>query len=243
MNKIKLSDLFLWILLPVLFLIQGCETSQTGTGAGSGRYKKSSGKMGSSKFPDTYLNDFSQYEIGDDELQGMIVLEGDFTVTADGDNKVVTLPANPLDDFGILFGPRNTGNLGVQARFKSERKGRRYPVFGVAMGGVNGYHLKLNPAHKQLQLTLEGEVMAFTPFQWQNGEWITIRLQREKVKGTENWNILGKGWHGDQEPAEWQINFSSSKEESAGKSSVWAAPYSTQPIHIDDLTVIYREEK
>jgi len=231
------STFFIWFLLPILLLTQGCETtSETGGG-------QSSGKTGSKKFPDTYLNDFSQYELGDDELEGMIVLEGDFTVTAKGENKVVTLPSDPLDDFGILFGPRNSGELGVQARFKSERKGRRYPVFGVAMGGVNGYHLKLNPAHKQLQLIREGEVMAFTPFQWQNGEWITIRLQREKVKGSENWNILGKAWHGDEEPVEWQIDYGSNKEESAGKASVWAAPYSTQPIHIDDLTVIYREQE
>ena len=239
MNEIKFPSLFIWCILPILFFNQGCETTQSGSGSSG----KASGKTGSQQFPDTYSNDFSQYEIGDDELEGMIVLEGDFTVSADGDNKVVTLPANPLDDFGILFGPRSSGDLAVQARFKSERMGRRYPVFAVAMGGVNGYHLKLNPAHKQIQLTLEGKVQAEFPFQWENGEWVTLRIQREKIKGSDNWQIQGKAWHGVEEPADWQIQFESSVEESSGKSSVWAAPYSTQPIHIDDLLVMYREQE
>ena len=96
---------------------------------------------------------------------------------------------------------------------------------------------KLNLAHRKLQLVREGEIMGETPFKWTSDEWVTIRIQREKVdENPDSWIIKVKAWQGD-ESADWPIVLESDLKQSAGKCSVWGAPYSTKPIHIDDITV------
>jgi len=224
--------------LATLLLFQGCDNATIDNGGNNGSSKKM-GRLGSSKWKAVYQNDFSEYAVGENEMEGMIILEGNFSVTDDGGNKRVTLPADPLDDFGILFGPRIPGNLGVGASFLSERKGRRYPTFGVAMGGVNGYRLKLQPSHRKLYLVRAGETVAEVPWQWQSGEVVKLRVQREK--NSDAWKIKGKAWHGNSEPKKWDIEHESDAEESAGKSSIWVAPYSTQPIHVDDFKIFSTE--
>ena len=229
------------LLLFVILFTQGCETTTSDSGAGSGSSNKSR-ELGSGKWKVVYQNDFSEYAVGENEMEGMIILEGNFSVTQEENgNKRVTLPADPLDDFGILFGPRIPGNLGIQASFLSERQGRRYPTFGVAIGGVNGYRLKLQPSHRKLYLVRAGETVAEIPWQWQSGEIVTLRLQREKISNSDNWRIQGKAWQGETEPKNWDIEHESDAQESAGKSSIWVAPYSTKPIHVDDFTIYSTE--
>ena len=184
-----------------------------------------------------YSNSFSHYNTGDDEPEGLLILDGDFSVAKEGGNKVLSLPAEPLDDFGVLFGPRIPGSVAVQANFLSSKSGRRVPAFSVGLGGVNGFRAKLNLAHRKLQLVKEGEVMGESPFKWIPDEWVTVRIQREKPVGnSDSWIIKVKAWQGD-EPMDWPIVLESDAKQSAGKCSVWGAPYSTKPIHIDDITV------
>ena len=184
-----------------------------------------------------YSNSFSHYDTGDDEPEGLLILDGNFSVAKEGGNKVLTLPAEPLDDFGVLFGPRIPGDVAVQANFLSSKAGRRVPAFSVGLGGVNGFRAKLNLAHRKLQLVKEGEIMGESPFKWVSDEWVTIRIQREKPdKNSDSWIIKVKAWQGE-ETADWPVVLESDAKQSAGKCSVWGAPYSTKPIHIDDITV------
>ena len=74
-------------------------------------------------------------EVPDDFL----VLDGDFSVKKENGNKFIELPGSPLDSFGIMFGPSARQSNEISARIYGTKKGRRYPVFGVAMNGVNGY--------------------------------------------------------------------------------------------------------
>ncbi len=196
------------------------------------------------KWQAAYTNDFSKYDIGDDEPEGLLILEGDFAVGQTDGNKHFRLPEEPLDNFGFLFGPRIPGNLAVQCRFLSERKGRRAPTFSLGLGGVTGFRIKVNPAYRKLQLLKEDAIVAETPFRWESGQWLTLRLQREQLDGkavpdstNPKWRISAKAWHGNKEPAKWSLLHDTDARQSAGKCSAWAAPYSTRKIYFDDLAV------
>ncbi len=226
-------------IIPIL-LLAACETPGgdiPDPGSGGETIGASKPSEAQPKWFPYYSNSFSHYDTGTDEPEGLLLLDGDFSVAKIGDNKVLTLPPEPLDDFGVLFGPRIPGNLRAQAKFLSSKSGRRVPAFALGIGGVDGFRAKLNLAHRQFQLVREGEVLAEVPFIWESDQWATIMVQREKVKDEpETWAVKAKAWQGE-EPAEWGIELESDAKQSAGKCSVWAAPYSTRHIHIDDLTV------
>jgi hypothetical protein len=190
------------------------------------------------KWNTAYRNDFKQYDIGDDEPEGLLILEGNFSVAETNDNKYLGLPGEPLDNFGFLFGPRIPGNLAIQCRFLSEKKGRRMPTVSLGMGGVTGFRLKVNPSSRKLQLLREDAVISEASFQWKSGEWLALRLQREQLEDGKKWRISAKAWHGKDEPGDWNILHDSEAKESAGKCSAWAAPYSSSPICFDDLKIL-----
>ena len=189
------------------------------------------------KWNTAYSNDFKQYDIGDEEPEGLLILEGDFSVAETNENKYLGLPGEPLDNFGFLFGPRIPGDLAVQCQFLSEKKGRRMPTFSIGMGGVTGFRLKVNPSYRKLQLLREDDVVTEVPLQWQSGKWLTLRLQRQQLGDGKKWRISAKVWHGKDEPRDWNILHDSDAKESAGKCSAWAAPYSSRMICFDDLKI------
>ncbi len=195
------------------------------------------------KWHASYTNDFSKYKVGEDDPEGLFILDGDFKVTETQGNKTLMLPGDPLDQFGFLFGPRIPADLAVQCRFLSEKQGRRMPTFSLAMGGVTGFRIKVNPAHRKLQLMKEDAIVADTPFRWVSGQWLTLRLQRQKIPhqdpGIQNprWRIQAKAWQGRDEPEGWSIQHESDKKQTAGKCSAWGAPYSTHRIYFDELAV------
>ena len=190
------------------------------------------------KWSTVYSNDFKQYDIGDDEPEGLLILEGDFFVAETDKNKYLVLPGEPLDNFGFLFGPRIPGDLAIQCRFLSEKKGRRMPTFSLGIGGVTGFRLKVNPSSRKLQLLREDAVISEASFHWKSGEWLALRLQREQLEDGKKWRISAKAWQGKHEPGDWSILHDSEAKESAGKCSAWAAPYSSNPICFDDLKIL-----
>ncbi|MBT4225823.1 MAG: hypothetical protein HOD72_15335 [Opitutae bacterium] len=190
------------------------------------------------KWSTAYSNNFNQYEIDDDEPEGLLILDGDFSVAENNGNKYLNLAGEPLENFGFLFGPRIPGNLAIQCRFLSKKKGRRMPTFSIGMGGVTGFRLKVNPAYRKLQLLREDTIITEGPFKWQSGEWLTLRLQRQYLGDGKKWRISAKVWHGKDEPDTWNILHESDAKESAGKCSAWAAPYSSSAICFDDLKIL-----
>ena len=186
-----------------------------------------------------YTNDFSEYKVGEDEPEGLLILDGGFEVSETDGNKNLMLPEEPLDEFGFLFGPRVPGNLAVQCRYLSERKGRRAPTFSLALGGVTGFRLKLNAPYRKLELLKDKAVVTETPFAWKSGEWLTLRIERVQTTGTESWQIAAKAWHGTDEPSDWNLLHKTIAKQTAGKCSAWATPYSTQKIYFDEITVLH----
>jgi len=183
-----------------------------------------------------YQNNFEQSETGNvpDEF---LVLDGNFAVKAESGNKYLELPGAPLDAFGFMFGPSARHGNEISARMFGTKKGRRFPVFGVALNGVNGYRLQVTPAKRAIELLKAGAVAAKVPFRWSGGEWLRLALRVEQT-GDAEWTISGKVWaDGKKAPAKPTLTYKETKEPRNGKPSIWGSPYSGTPIRYDDIVV------
>lgn len=185
-----------------------------------------------------YENDFQAAKVGEPP-EGMLVLDGGFAVRAEGAEQFLELPGTPLETYGVLFGPAQTNNVAVTARIYGTGKGRRYPAFGVGLGGVNGYKLRVSPGKKALELYHGDTELQRVPFDWKSGQWTHVQLQVRAVAAGGS-VVEGKAWtHGASEPAEWLIR--QPAEPAAprpGRAALWGAPYADTPIRYDDLRLL-----
>ncbi|HOX03381.1 MAG TPA: hypothetical protein P5555_16640 [Candidatus Paceibacterota bacterium] len=168
--------------------------------------------------------------------EGMLVVDGAFAVRLDGANKVLELPGNPLESYGVLFGPAESAGLEVSARIRGTRQGRRMPAFGVGLNGVGGFRLQASPARRALELFRDNRLLAQAPFTWQSSQWMQFRLRVRALDG--QWRVEGKAWTtGQPEPADWMIRHMTSVQPPAGRASIWGFPFAGTPIQFDDLAV------
>src|SRR5437867_1211368 len=188
-----------------------------------------------------YENDFEKAVL-DKVPDDFLVLDGQFAVKEEGDNKFLELPGAPLDTFGLLFGPTEKEDTAVSARIFGTGKGRRYPTFAVGLNGqgTSAYRLQVSPAKKALELFKGDEVKASVPYEWQSGTWARLRLQVRKVKDG-GWKVEGKVWT-NKEPPAWMVSAEEKEEPVAGKASIWGSPYASTPIGFDDLLVMPASE-
>lgn len=183
-----------------------------------------------------YQNNFEKAPVGK-APQEFLILGGEFSVVKDGANTMLELAAEPLDSFGLLFGPTVSSDASVSARINSTSKGRRHPAFGVGLYGVTGYKLRVTPGNGTLDVMRDEEVKASVPFEWKSGTWTTLRLQVHKLK-TGSWKIEGKAWaEGTEEPKSWMISAEDKEQPPLGRPSLWGMPYAGTAIRFDDLLV------
>jgi hypothetical protein len=181
-----------------------------------------------------YENNFEAVEPGQVPAD-MLVLDGGFAVRAEGGARFLELPGAPLETFGVLFGPAVTNDVAVSARIVGARRGRLFPAFGVGLGGVNGYKLRVSPGKKELELHRGDVDLLSVPFDWQSGQWTHFRLQVRET-GPGAWKVEGKVWtEGTPEPATPQILYNESSAPRPGRAAIWGAPFSGTPIRYDDL--------
>ena len=186
-----------------------------------------------------YQNDFEKEELGKDarDLNLVVMGDGEFRIKLDGQNKVLELAPYPLDTYGFLFGPAVTENVCARIRVWGASSGRRFPVFGVGLGGVGGYMLRLTPIRRELELLKADEVKQSVSCAWASGTWTVLALSVRKLKEGA-WSIQGKAWQfGQDEPKEWMISCEDSEKPLSGKAGAWGTAYSGEPIRFDDLTV------
>jgi hypothetical protein len=170
----------------------------------------------------------------------MMVMSGDFTVKEEAGNKFVELPGAPLDTFGLLFGPSQPAGRDASARFFGTKQGRKYPAFGLSVGGVGGYRLQVSAAKKELEIFKGDESRTHVSYDWPSGAWVKLRIHEEKT--ASGWVIEGKAWPADApEPADWMIKLEETAAPPAGRSAVWGAPYSGTPIRFDDFRLEAQE--
>jgi hypothetical protein len=195
-----------------------------------------------------YRNDFSATAVGK-VPEGMLVLDGGFGVREENGNKFLELPGDPLETYGVLFGPAEketttqtvsptgTEGLGVTARILGTGKGRRFPTFAVGLGGVGGYRLQVSPGKKELELFRGDADKASVPFDWRAGEWVWLTLRVREVKDGE-WKVEGKAWkHGTNPPGDWTISWTDTEKPKPGRASLWGCPFAGTPIRFDDVSV------
>jgi len=169
--------------------------------------------------------------------EDMMVLDGVWSVKAEGGNKFLELPGAPLDSFGVLFGPAQKDGGAVTARVLGTSNGLRHPAFSVGLGGVGGFKLQIAPGKRVIELLRGEEIIASAPYAWNPGAWTMLRLQVRKVKDGE-WTVEGKAWkEGAAEPAAWLVSRPETTEPSAGRAGVWGCPFSGTPIRFDDFKV------
>jgi len=184
--------------------------------------------------PGKYVQDFSKIPAGDppDEL----MVDGQFAVREEAGNKFLELPGAPLETYWLLFGPSTASGFQAQARVWGTKAGRKQPVFALGLNGQGGFKLRISPAKQVMELLLGEEVLTTAPFQWQSGEWTTLRLQVRTV-GT---GIVaeGKAWQGAKEPEGWLLKQERSAPLPAGRAGLWGLPFSGTPLRFDDFQVI-----
>ena len=183
-----------------------------------------------------YSNDFEKAAEGEPPKE-IVILNGAFEIKAVEGNKVLELPGDPVDSYGVLFGPEGQAYLKVQARIYATSTAKRMPEFGVGLGDSNGYKLWLMPATGQLQILKGEEVVAKAEYpSWKTGAWTVLKLQARSDGGKTV--VEGKAWpHGQSEPAGWSIRHEDGAEPPKGRASAWGVPFSSTPIRFDDLVV------
>lgn len=184
-----------------------------------------------------YHTDFAAAEVGKVPAD-MQAITGGYAVADIEGNKVLELPGNPLEIYGLLFGPADGAELDVRAKAWSASSGRRFPEFGVGLGDVAGYRLLLLPGQKKLELRQGDEPVASVPINepWRSETWTWLRLRVAK-KPDGKWAVEGKAWAADgREPAAWQVAHEADQPPATGRASVWGIPFSGKPIRFDNLS-------
>lgn len=252
-NTLKDYSKFYFIRILVIFLIlmgsSGClqqaiwnKTSNNKPTA-RGTEKDDSGKKVIDEHKEWSLEfseNFSSAEVGT-EPESVFILDGAYTVQkGPNDDNSLFLPGTPMGDFGLLFGPRLRENaLELNFSFFASKKGRRMPSVAAAIGGVRGYRLRLNPAAKNIVLSMDEYVFKELPFQWSGDQWWNIRFQALPCGDANQSTCLQfKLWpKQDKEPNQWFLSEEFNVEYKGGKCALWGFPYSSTPILFDDLTI------
>lgn len=173
----------------------------------------------------------------------MVVLDGRFSVKEENGNKFLELRGVPLDNYGVLFGEEIDTAAELTVRVRGEASGKRYPSFCAGLYGAGGFKLRLSPARRAVELFKGDELKASAPFEWKfETNWIYLKLRASQIDQSR-WVVSGSAWYGEKtnQPPKWQVKFETEKP-SPGKASVRGIPYSSKPIHFDDITLVKIEE-
>jgi hypothetical protein len=182
-----------------------------------------------------YKNDFEAAAV-DKAPADVMIMAGTFEVKQDGAGKVLELPGEPLDTFGMLFGPSAKEDASASARFFGTKKGRKFPTFGISLNGVGGYRLQVSPAKQMLEFIKGDEPKLSVPFEWTSETWTSLRITVRKSGA--GWVIEGKAWAaGTPEPEKPLISLEEKTEPTAGRAGIWGSPYAGTPIRFDDLVL------
>ena len=183
-----------------------------------------------------YSTDLQKFQPGPPPEE-LFILNGGFKIVEDGGNKVLELPGDPLDSFGVLFGAENLMTVEVGAKIQATSTGRMFPEFGIGANDSGGWKVWMLPGQDTLILRKkETEEVARVPYKWTSGAWTSLKL-RVTSGGEGRWTIEGKAWPSDQkEPEAWTIKATDTVAPPAGRASVWGHPYSGTPIRFDDLS-------
>lgn len=186
--------------------------------------------------PAEYFTDFHNVapgKIPDD----LMVLSGEFAVGENRGKRFLEIPGEPLDTFGVLFGPADFVSGDISAMVWGEASGKRFPEFGIGSNDTGGIKLWVFASQQRLELRRGDDVIASAPFVWHSTTWTYLRLRVSKT-ADNHFHIDGKSWNdGTPEPRTWMVGADVSDPLSAGRASLWALPFSGAPLRFTDLRV------
>lgn len=181
--------------------------------------------------------DFEEFETG--EEPDLFILDGTYTVEADGENKVLQLGPAPLTEGSIQLGKSLKTGGEITGRIKAGSKRRSYPRFALGLHGMSGFKLRVFPIKKQVELVRgEEEPAATAAFsEWKGDTWTHLKL---RVTGSQEdgWKVEGWVWMEGAEPTEEPlISHEIEGTRLQGKGSVVGTPYAGLPIWYDDIVI------
>jgi hypothetical protein len=187
-----------------------------------------------SSAPSAYFNDFQKTPLGKPP-DDLMIANGEFSVREEAGKRFLELPGDPLDTFGVLFGPADSATLDVSAKIWADSAGKLSPEFGIGSNDAGGYKLWIWPATGTIELRKADESKASKPFAWKPATWLHLRLRVRPI-ATKQWRVEGKAWpDGEAEPKDWLLTFDETEEPTPGRASIWAEPFSGKPIRFTDL--------
>lgn len=167
--------------------------------------------------------------------------EAKFSIVADGANKVLELPGQPIVDGGMLAGKSIKGACTVSARIKATGKRRTHPKFGLGLHGISGPRLVVVPAEKAVKIiknTDKEEAVATAAYAWTSGTWTRLELSTKPAADGKGSIVEARVWEdGKPRPDAATLTWNSPDPPAQGKASVWGAPYAELPIQFDDIEV------
>lgn len=187
-----------------------------------------------------FSEDFTEVEV-DAEPESLFILDGAYTVQIDhNDQKSLRLPGSPMGDFGLLFGPRIRDKaLELRFSFFSTKMGRRMPSIAAGIGGVRGFRLRINPAARNLVLSLEEKSLHTLPLSWSGDQWWSVRFQIIPKDLGNSTLVNYKLWPAQEiEPSSWLVSEKFDIEYKGGKCALWGFPYASTPILFDNLNIL-----
>ncbi len=115
--------------------------------------------------PAEYFTDFHNAAAGKvpDDL---MVLSGEFVVGESGGKKFLEIPGEPLDTFGVLFGPADFVSGDISAMVWGEASGKRFPEFGIGSNDTGGIKLWVFASQNRLELRRRGRCDRISAFAW-----------------------------------------------------------------------------
>jgi hypothetical protein len=187
--------------------------------------------------PAVVKEDFQKLNVGalPDEI---MVVDGAFTIVADGENKVLQIGTEPLTEGAVLLGKSVKNGGIVKAKIKASSKRRSFPRFGVGLGGTSGFRFRVAPADKAVEIVKEDEQLAKADFAWKTDAWYWVELRVLPSATAGSWTIEGRAWEdGQPRPEAPSVTSTSPAAPPNGKASLWGAPFSLMPIQFDDVEV------
>ena len=127
-----------------------------------------------------FSEDFSGVDV-DAEPESIFILDGEYTVKKMVIINAFHYPEVLWEILGYSLDRGKGKTLELSFSFYASKKGRRMPSIAASIGGVRGYKLRLNPAARNLVLSMDETVFKEVPFSWKgsSGGRFAFRHLRE----------------------------------------------------------------
>ncbi|NLT72408.1 MAG: hypothetical protein GXX91_17175 [Verrucomicrobiaceae bacterium] len=174
---------------------------------------------------------------------GSTPLSGTWTVHAASDT--LRVAPEPILDNWLAFGPEiREKSATILASGRALGRGSLQSRFGAGLYGKNGFQLRFVPATRRIELVRRGVVLLHRPFPLAPEEHGHLELSVRPERN--HWIVTGRAWREkEKRPRDTAFKYKIFAVELlfplAGRSTLFATPYSGEPVTFTAATVYYGE--